>query len=350
MTRAHELLIADDDRVVQSAQRTWNSDRFEYVKDLSFRLSRDPERVAWALSRSKQGARILRSEWAVLGSILKRTGTWTQPERQRALDLLGVPRALRRAHHRLPTDADATFMARLVKTEMNRLSNRIDGRLGYKDSSERNAARWGLSTEEDAVTRRHRRGYEQARRDLRQAYAMLKELRAGAAAGTGTPQDPGPPPKKKPIPPRPYASGAAENSRLKRMYPEDEPYAFLDPEDREPKPDPAAETALTPEQKASMVDELLARRRAAMAAKAATTPAAASPAPAAGTTTAEAVTTAPAAASSPPTAGTTAPAAPKATPKPMTPDQEQKERGDEARKAKRQREKQARKAARQRRK
>jgi hypothetical protein len=334
MTRANQMVLADLERIVESAHTTWDSDRREYVENLINNLSKDCERIRSALQKSKQGAELLVERFEDLLGILKTTGTWTEVQRHMALDLMGVPAALRQGYYRLPPDADAQVMAALAQSEIDRLRSKIDTVLTPKDNRERRDARQGIPHEEDAVSRRHRRGYADAKRNLRQAYAMLKEMRASAsprtgtdtAANTGTAQAPSPPQKaKEPIPPRPYAPPGAYINILKAIDEEDEPFAFLDPADREPKPAPPPQTRTE-----APADTTPAPAANGAAAKP-EAPAVMTPTPA------------PNGAVARPQAAATPPKAPQAAPRVKTPQQEQKERDDEARKAKRQREKQARK-------
>ena len=133
MTQAHHLMLADLERLAEAAETTWDSDRMDYPRKLSFRLAKDCERIAHALGQTKQGAIILLEAWEVLGGILRNNGGWTEPQRQYAFDLLGVAPALRDGHPRLPQGANAAALARLVQTEIDRLRERIDGSLTRKD-------------------------------------------------------------------------------------------------------------------------------------------------------------------------------------------------------------------------
>jgi hypothetical protein len=317
-THAQQMMLADLERIVEDAETTWDIDRYDYPKKLSFRLSKDCERVAHALNQTKEGAKVLYEAWDVLEGILETNGTWTDVQIARAFDLLGVAPELRDGYRRLPPGADPTVMAELVRSEMDRLRKRMD-ELSAKDERVRDCALHCMPLEEDPAARRHRRGYAEAQRSMKQAYAMFREIRASKAEGTAATPAPGPRPAKpkEPIPPRPYAPLAAIDSFGKRIDPADL-FTFLNLRKREPElaPEPApAPPATTPPRP----------------------PAATGPAPAAPRPSAQ-----PQAAAKVPV-----PQAPARAVK--TAAQEQKEKEDEARKAKRQREKQARKAARRRR-
>jgi hypothetical protein len=315
-THAHQMMVADLERIVEDAETTWDSDRYDYPKKLSFRLSKDCERIAHALNQTKEGSRVLYEAWDVLEGILQTNGTWTNVQRARAFDLLGVAPEFRDGYRRLPPDADATVTAELVRSEMDRLRNRID-ELSAKDARIRDCALHCMPLEEDPAARRHRRGYAEAQRSMKQAYAMFREIRASKGEGTAAMPAPGPRPAKpkEPIPPRPYAPLAAIDSFGRRIDPADI-FTFLTSRKREPESEPTparpAETRPRP--------------------PAAAGPAAAAPRPA----------VQPQAAAKVPV-----PQAPARAVK--TAAQEQKEKEDETRKLKRQREKQARKAARRRR-
>jgi hypothetical protein len=314
-THAQQMMLADLERVVEDAETTWDIDRYDYPKKLSFRLSKDCERIAHALNQTKEGSKVLYEAWDVLEGILQTKGTWTEVQKARAFDLLGVAPEFRDGYRRLPPGADRTVMAELVRSEMDRLRKRLD-ELTAKDERVRDCALHCMPLEEDPAARRHRRGYAEAQRSMKQAYAMFREIRASKGEGTAAmpARGPRPPKPKAPIPPRPYASLAAIDSFGKRIDPADI-FSFLNLRKREPEPAPEptpappAETRFQP-------------------------PAATGPAPAA-----------PRPAAQPPAAARVpVPLAPTGAVK--TAAQEQKEREDEARKARRRREKQARKAAR----
>jgi hypothetical protein len=324
MTRSHKILLVDLQRLIDSAGPTWETHRREYVEQLSLRLSKDPQRIAQALRKSKQGAEILLKTWAELEGILQTAGTWTEGQRHQAFDLLGIPRVLREGNRRLPPDADAAVMAELVRTEMARLRKRIAGPLADRDDDDRLDAGAGFTCEEDPESRRHRRGYEEAKRSFYRHYAMLKEVRASKAQNeAASAPEPAPKPKpRKPIPPRPVASEAAVASLAERWYPE-KPFGRL-PVQTPPR-DPAEYVF---DNLPQPIDEM---------------PPAAVPAPT--------PPPGPAQRAAPPQPVAAKPKGPQPPARPAkTPQQAQKEREDEARHEKRQQEKKARKAARRHRK
>jgi hypothetical protein len=320
-THAHQMMVADLERIVEDAETTWDSDRYDYPKKLSFRLSKDCERIAHALIQTKEGSKVLYEAWDVLEGILQTNGTWTDVQISRAFDLLGVAPGFRDGYRRLPPGADATVMAKLVRSEMDRLRQRID-ELSAKDERERDCFLHCMPLEEDPASRRHRRGYAEANRAMKQAYAMFREIRASKGEATAAKPAPGPraPKQEGPIPPRPRTPLAAIDSFGRRIDPADI-FTFLTRRKREPEAEPGPEPA---------------------------------PAPPAGTPPRPPAATGPAPAAPRPAAQPQAAArvpVPQASARAVkTAEHEQKKRDDEARKAKRQREKQARKAARHRRK
>src|SRR5262249_899036 len=79
----------------QRAALCWDEDRRLEAGRLAARLARAPAQTSRLLRRTKQGCELLIERWEGLERVLREAGTWTDPQRALALDLLGVPAELR---------------------------------------------------------------------------------------------------------------------------------------------------------------------------------------------------------------------------------------------------------------
>jgi hypothetical protein len=221
-TRAEDARRADE---------SWDDDRRIAAEKRAAGLARRPEVVSRELATTLQGLELLLERWGALAAALEKRD-WNDAERSLALDLMGVPRALREA----PTavDVDAEGRRRLVAERVEGLQSRRP-MLEERDGREQAAAMLGLGEPSDALKRLRR--YESAcHRRLQWAYGRLK------AVPRNTPRAPFPyAPEPKPAPaPEPYVSASV---RLTDSLPDDD---F----DDEPElgPAPARRVARTPEQ------------------------------------------------------------------------------------------------------
>ena len=140
----YESVIIDSQ--ARSAETSWDLDReFEAAK-LVDRIGRKPEIISRELTRTKQGCLIAIGQWRALASAIEERGEWTDPERSRALDLLGVPRALRDAPTILD-DLKATGAAdrkahllSVAQSQIAILTDRVEGCLDMMDQHDRRLA------------------------------------------------------------------------------------------------------------------------------------------------------------------------------------------------------------------
>jgi hypothetical protein len=192
LDRCAEMTIADVRRVRRRAHFIWDHDRRMAVEGLGARIAKDPAGVVAALRGCKQGAIWLGERWELLGLIAANTGDWTEEQRRMALDLLGIPAALREGSEMLPAPGDAEGMAELVAFQLDILRQDREAILDKLDAEERGMALEGMSMEEDATTARLRKYEGSCRRAFNAAKAELLRLREAEAAAKEEVARPGP--------------------------------------------------------------------------------------------------------------------------------------------------------------
>jgi hypothetical protein len=232
LDRCAAMTIADVRRVVQRAGLIWDHDRRMAVEGLGAKLAKDPAGVVAALRGCKQGAIWLGERWELLGLIAANNGDWTEEQRRLALDLLGVPAALREGSQMLPAPGDAEGMAELVAFQLDILRQDREAILDQLDAAERAMAMGGMLMEEDATTARLRKYEASCRRAFNAAKAELLRLRE-AEEGAEASQEAPPPSHKAPL------SEAAIDNLVKRARIAHAIRAEAPPP--EPAPAPAAE-------------------------------------------------------------------------------------------------------------
>jgi hypothetical protein len=183
--RCDELRPVDLGRVQKRAEDHWDMDREADADRLAARIKRDPHRVQRALTRTRQGVTYLYICLEPLRDLLQAGGEWTEARRDRALDLIGFDPELRDANPLVPELADSQGWTELLTGELELLQERADS-LEERDEGDRELAMLGLPMEEDAVTRRLRRGEAEAQRNLKRARDELLRLQALELAGSGT--------------------------------------------------------------------------------------------------------------------------------------------------------------------
>jgi len=165
MDRAAELQVENEDRYIDRTINYWDHDQETRALKLRARLSRDPERVAHALSGFKQGADLMITAWQGLAGSLEVTGDWDEEQRQLSLDLRGVPHVLRVGNWLFPPTVDKAMLAATAAREIARLQAKKDEWLDEHDEYSQDDALSGLAPEDDPTTRRLRRYEAMAKRD-----------------------------------------------------------------------------------------------------------------------------------------------------------------------------------------
>ena len=97
MERLHQREIAARHEQALGAEHSWDEDRFNEAEALAENLSRYPAKTLAALRRFSHGCAAIIRRWETLTAALDRCGTWDAPERVLALNLLNVPRELRKS-------------------------------------------------------------------------------------------------------------------------------------------------------------------------------------------------------------------------------------------------------------
>ncbi len=178
LERSAELAISDLRRVIDRAENFWDLDRQTQVDNLGKRLKKDPERIAHRLERYTQGADWLIDRWEGLADALNTRGCWDDTQRDLAFDLLGVSKALRNGHAKVPAPDDRDGLMTLVKDEIGRLWDEQRATLNRLDMHEQDLACCGMPVEADAETKRLRKYDSDLSREWRWAYDQLFKLRS----------------------------------------------------------------------------------------------------------------------------------------------------------------------------
>ncbi len=178
LERSAELAISDLRRVIDRAENFWDLDRQTQVDNLDKRLKKDPERIAHRLERYTQGADWLIDRWEGLADALRTNGRWDDTQRDLAFDLLGVSKALRDGHAKVPAPDDRNGLMTLVKDEIGRLWDEQRATLNRLDMHEQDLACCGMPVEADAETKRLRKYDSDLSREWRWAYDQLFKLRS----------------------------------------------------------------------------------------------------------------------------------------------------------------------------
>ncbi len=203
--RIERVEQAMDDHIESTRQRArlaWDEDRAVEAAEAFARLGRDPVVAARKLRATLAGAILLIEAWNALGEAL-RLGDWSDGERSRALDLLGVAPDLRQGWTAIdppPGDDPLDFRKGLVVDEVERLEQSIHEAFAPLDEGDRRRAMAG----DLALISRPGKLLARYERDAWRRYReSMAEVRAGAAA---EPQAQAAPP---PSPPgRPQAQAA----------------------------------------------------------------------------------------------------------------------------------------------
>jgi hypothetical protein len=175
--RASAISCLDNERLVERANDSWESDRREMVEDLAAQLSHDPRRVAKKLRNKKQGVDWLLDRWDELADVLENNGQWDDDQRALAFDLLGVGHDERIGNSRVPAHDNVEGMRALIDEQVKRL-RAYQAILVSRDQSERNMTIAGMPLTEDEVTARVRQQEGTFRRQHNRALAELLRFQA----------------------------------------------------------------------------------------------------------------------------------------------------------------------------
>jgi hypothetical protein len=180
--QVYEAVILNTE--AEHANASWDDDRtFEAAKLLA-RLSKQPEVVSRALTSTKQGCQLVIDEWRTLARAIEDRGAWTELERARALDLLGVSLSLRDAPSRFDgregVERQGHILA-VVAAEIELLSHRLTSYLNSQDAVDRKLAAAGVAPFASVKWRNLERHERACRRRFEWTWTKLK----ARASGTG---------------------------------------------------------------------------------------------------------------------------------------------------------------------
>jgi hypothetical protein len=176
-------LEVDQRRVKEETDLRWDGARRSDIGALAERLGKSPYRVVHRLEESLQGAEYCRELWIGLGDSVQANGKLSEVQRQLAFDLLAVGLLSRDGTRRVPAADDAANLLDLVRRQVKRLTNKIEGELKQLDLSARLRARLGQPAPPDAETRRVRSNHSRAKKRLTWATEMFWRVRRGIAQG-----------------------------------------------------------------------------------------------------------------------------------------------------------------------
>jgi hypothetical protein len=182
LDRVEELLPANCDRVVERGLNFWDHDQKTLALNLAARLHKDPARFAHLLAGTKHGAALMIESWEGLAQIARSSGDWDPAQRQMALDLLGIPIALRSGCSAIAPPGDKEALVALATGQVERLRTLIDAVLDDQDAQDQADTIAGILAADDADTKLLRTYERSARRDFGRAHAELLRVQAEAAA------------------------------------------------------------------------------------------------------------------------------------------------------------------------
>lgn len=124
------------------ALHCWDSDRRGEAEEVGAGLRRAPAKVVARLRRTKQGCQWLLERWRLLGEALGEDLEWTDEQSVLALDLLGVPEALRDTNDSFSHEEARALVDDAIATLERLQAESLDA----LDDRDRRAAAEGLPT------------------------------------------------------------------------------------------------------------------------------------------------------------------------------------------------------------
>ena len=179
-----ELLIADQARVLERVESSFDADCAERADRLAKKLALEPYDVARELGRSKYGAILLISRWEALGQAVVSNHRLDQVQVQIAYDLLAVPLALRNGSRQVPPADDEPAILALVAREVASHRANLERSLNQSHEIEKKAARLGIMKERDKTSRGLRADETRALKRFRWAQETFEKLRQGVDPAT----------------------------------------------------------------------------------------------------------------------------------------------------------------------
>lgn len=169
---------------------SWDADRRTEAEEVGAKLAKAPSRIARVLAQTSQGCDWLIRRWEALARVLEAGGTWDDPQRRLALDLLGTPKELRDAPSPITAqceDSDAARLA-LARAEVARLEARKADALDELEARERSFAEVGFRPNFSRAMLQVRRHEAASVRRMNWAHAELRKAqRQGSPAAAPAP-------------------------------------------------------------------------------------------------------------------------------------------------------------------
>jgi len=198
MARLDRLPRIEEQRRVHLANQAatdWEMVTYVEAVHLGAKLGRAPRRHRARLGQTLQGCLWLIEEWTKLVAAAGLDGGWTEDDRARAANLLGLDGPDRERDPRIARQRTASELQELGQQEMATLWERIETRVGDLDARERALATQGVTFDLSLEARRLR-GYEQtsfrtmlwAEAELRRRRDGLPESESDAPSRAGDPR------------------------------------------------------------------------------------------------------------------------------------------------------------------
>jgi hypothetical protein len=183
--RCAALSVVDLQRRRDMTPEAWDLQRRREVATLGSSLARDPARGRALLETTTHGVEWLVKTWTDLIVVFQCRGEWSLDQKDLALDLLGIPRELRRSSAGVPLDVGGhcwlpkpADLPAFVAEQIQRLRGLQASLLHDQDDDQRIYSALGLPVAEDRPSRSLRRYEQSCRRSLRWAHVELKRLQA----------------------------------------------------------------------------------------------------------------------------------------------------------------------------
>ena len=111
-------------KLSQRARGFWEQDRVRDAETTYAKLHRDPARWVQDLEGTSQGCLVMIDRWELLKACLIKQQVWSDEQRSNALDLLGIPVAMRDGENAVDPETDNIYRARieLCDNELERLN------------------------------------------------------------------------------------------------------------------------------------------------------------------------------------------------------------------------------------
>src|SRR5262249_20217366 len=118
LDRCHDQIPFDIGRARLRAAEDWDDDRTAHVDRLAALIDREPPRVVRALVKTLHGVRYLRDSLELIQNVLVTGGAINEARRDMALDLIGIPHAVREGNPSIPELSDTAAWSDWITYEI----------------------------------------------------------------------------------------------------------------------------------------------------------------------------------------------------------------------------------------